>query len=255
MIALYIILGIIGVAILVGIVYSRRYSANMDEAEKSGTAYKMLVELNNKYEFKKFRGDQNRKYSRSTNSQKYRDSNFAFSCFVKEVVLPDINVFIDFLKDVQYNQRLFHEYTQKFNCILMYARNSAEKNLCEQRKARPLIEASFTVELYYKYYNEYRSNKYKYEATDIQRAIDEAKKIDLNRTAAQRERAVMSDKLRIQILKRDNYPCQICGRSAKDGAELEVDHIIPISKGGKTVPNNLQTLCKRCNRGKRDNMM
>lgn len=80
-------------------------------------------------------------------------------------------------------------------------------------------------------------------------------KIDLNRTAAQRERAVMSDKLRFQILKRDNYTCQICGRSAKDGAELEVDHIIPISKGGKTVPNNLQTLCKRCNRGKRDNMM
>ncbi|WP_294755493.1 HNH endonuclease signature motif containing protein, partial [uncultured Ruminococcus sp.] len=31
---------------------------------------------------------------------------------------------------------------------------------------------------------------------------------------------------------------------------LEVDHIIPIAKGGKTEANNLQTLCWRCNREK-----
>ena len=31
---------------------------------------------------------------------------------------------------------------------------------------------------------------------------------------------------------------------------LEVDHIIPISKGGKTEPDNLQTLCWKCNRTK-----
>jgi 5-methylcytosine-specific restriction endonuclease McrA len=35
-----------------------------------------------------------------------------------------------------------------------------------------------------------------------------------------------------------------------DGVKLEVDHIKPISKGGKTVLNNLQTLCMDCNRGK-----
>ncbi len=44
--------------------------------------------------------------------------------------------------------------------------------------------------------------------------------------------------------------CQICGRSAKDGAILHIDHIIPISKGGRTEIDNLRTLCQSCNLGK-----
>lgn len=31
---------------------------------------------------------------------------------------------------------------------------------------------------------------------------------------------------------------------------LEVDHIVPVSKGGLSEPENLQTLCWRCNRAK-----
>ena len=56
------------------------------------------------------------------------------------------------------------------------------------------------------------------------------------------------------ILKRDNFKCKLCGRSARDGVELEVDHIIPISKGGKTIESNLRVLCKDCNRGKSDKL-
>lgn len=67
-----------------------------------------------------------------------------------------------------------------------------------------------------------------------------------------RERQKMTLSLRYDILKRDHFRCQICGRTAVEGATLEVDHIVPISKGGKTAPDNLQTLCRDCNRGKRD---
>lgn len=64
------------------------------------------------------------------------------------------------------------------------------------------------------------------------------------------EREKLTPSLRYDILKRDNGRCQICGRSAQDGVTLEVDHIKPISKGGKTEPDNLRTLCRDCNRGK-----
>lgn len=62
----------------------------------------------------------------------------------------------------------------------------------------------------------------------------------------------ISDKLRYQVLKRDNFKCCACGVSpAKDPSiELHIDHIIPWSKGGETSIDNLQTLCSKCNLGK-----
>lgn len=49
---------------------------------------------------------------------------------------------------------------------------------------------------------------------------------------SKRERAMMNNQLRYDVLKRDKYKCKICGVSAQDGAKLHVDHIIPVSKGG-----------------------
>lgn len=65
------------------------------------------------------------------------------------------------------------------------------------------------------------------------------------------ERSKMSTKLRYKVLKRDGFRCKFCGVTSADGAKLHVDHIIPISRGGKTEMDNLQTLCSDCNLGKR----
>lgn len=72
------------------------------------------------------------------------------------------------------------------------------------------------------------------------------------RETSRGQRALMTQKLRKDILERDNYTCQKCGNSIynEENLLLEVDHIIPVSKGGKTVPENLQTLCWKCNRSK-----
>lgn len=65
------------------------------------------------------------------------------------------------------------------------------------------------------------------------------------------ERNKLTPKLRYTILARDGFKCLICGRSPEnDGIVLHVDHIYPISKGGKTIPENLQTTCRDCNVGK-----
>lgn len=63
-------------------------------------------------------------------------------------------------------------------------------------------------------------------------------------------------RLRFRVMQRDNFKCCACGASpAKDPAvELHIDHIIPWSKGGETVIDNLQTLCSKCNLGKSDLM-
>ena len=48
------------------------------------------------------------------------------------------------------------------------------------------------------------------------------------------------------VLVRDGGRCRKCRRAIK----LEMDHIVPVSKGGETEESNLQTLCRRCNRAK-----
>jgi len=59
-------------------------------------------------------------------------------------------------------------------------------------------------------------------------------------------------RLRWKVLQRDRFTCCACGRSPATtaGIELQVDHVIPWSKGGQTVIENLQTLCSLCNLGK-----
>lgn len=66
------------------------------------------------------------------------------------------------------------------------------------------------------------------------------------------QRALMTSKLRQQIKERDHFTCCLCGVSVRDEPHLllEIDHIVPVSKGGLTTEGNLQTLCWRCNRSK-----
>lgn len=66
------------------------------------------------------------------------------------------------------------------------------------------------------------------------------------------QRSLMTSALRQKIMQRDNYTCKICGASTyvEPNLLLEIDHIVPVSKGGLTSEDNLRTLCWRCNRKK-----
>lgn len=66
------------------------------------------------------------------------------------------------------------------------------------------------------------------------------------------QRALMTSKLRDYIKNRDGFTCCNCGNSTniEPNLLLEIDHIIPVSKGGCTIEENLQTLCWKCNRSK-----
>jgi 5-methylcytosine-specific restriction endonuclease McrA len=57
-----------------------------------------------------------------------------------------------------------------------------------------------------------------------------------------------------EIAIRDQWTCQLCGlptpkelRGQKAPSAPEIDHIVPVSKGGSHTRDNLQLLCRRCN--------
>lgn len=60
---------------------------------------------------------------------------------------------------------------------------------------------------------------------------------------------VIPGSMRYELLKEANGKCLLCGISAKE-RPLDVDHILPRSKGGSDDKSNLQVLCSKCNRGK-----
>ncbi len=74
---------------------------------------------------------------------------------------------------------------------------------------------------------------------------------------AKEQRSLMTRKLRDFIKTRDNFTCCTCGNSThkEPNLLLEIDHIIPVAKGGCTAETNLQTLCWKCNRSKSDKII
>lgn len=57
------------------------------------------------------------------------------------------------------------------------------------------------------------------------------------------------DSIRYKVLKAGKQRCALCGITAKE-MMLDVDHIIPRSRGGSSKEENLQVLCAKCNRSK-----
>ena len=82
-------------------------------------------------------------------------------------------------------------------------------------------------------------------------------KISENRLFAEEKQVIrrktISLKDRWKVLKRDNYCCVQCGSRPPD-IVLEIDHIVPLARGGNDSLDNLQTLCNRCNQGKNDRL-
>ena len=68
----------------------------------------------------------------------------------------------------------------------------------------------------------------------------------------QKAKSSLNKKRKMVILARDGFRCQYCGITRADGAVLEVDHKVPLSRGGSDRVANLITACRDCNRSKRD---
>lgn len=98
------------------------------------------------------------------------------------------------------------------------------------------------------------SRRLDWDFAQLQQGLREALEIRAHQSTQQylrqRERSLMTSSLRVAILRRDGSRCRMCGASAAAGATLHIDHIVPVSLGGQTIAENLQTLCDSCNYGK-----
>lgn len=157
---------------------------------------------------------------------------------------------------IEHNQIAAHEYTSRV--VLLPAltftgkRGRIEADLCRYVELHP--ETQLTLYLSLSYVSPAGRNSYQqcfaYGQEELLAAIAQSHRKDSETERRKRERAKVTPKLRYKVMQRDGFRCVRCGASAADGAKLHVDHIIPVSRGGKTEMSNLQTLCETCNLGK-----
>ncbi len=166
------------------------------------------------------------------------------------------------------NRILKEKYDEKLNSISNYTThatvkslhlnwekyNEIEKSLVDSLILRPVTDFYIKCTITYRSpqgRNFYSTDK-DYTYDDFQRALTYIKSEKEKKESKEYQRKAMTQSLRYDVMQRDGFRCVLCGRTASDGVKLHVDHIRPVSKGGKTVISNLRTLCDECNLGKSD---
>ena len=175
----------------------------------------------------------------SSNKTKYDE-------YIKQVSTIKSSATIEFCKSIGLSYKKFLSYEER-----LFNREILQK---PQMDVTIYCKATYTSPQGRNHYWKERSFSYSELESIFNRTMQLKSEKQTRQYQISVERSKMTDSLRYDILKRDGFRCQICGSTAQDGVKLHVDHIIPVSKGGKTIPSNLRTLCDRCNLGKSDKM-
>lgn len=244
-----------------------------DYLRTEGKIVKELEQFNKTYNFTTIKLQLGRCVDLNTLAQYKRFK--ANSELVKDVKL-DIEYYKAVLARIKERRKDYKLYSKKFDELILaadyggdsfeykgesveiesdYAHKCLDSYLIKLKKTDGVI---INIRYIWMYTSPQGRNHYQQERIfterDVERELDKlTEKTTLNKKDfAKEQRSMMTPKLRYSILKRDNFRCVLCGRTAEQTRQLEVDHIIPMSKGGLTIESNLRTLCFDCNRGKSD---
>lgn len=262
-----IILGIV-LACILWVVDTKNKSVVFEKSQR----VKALLALNRSMHFRTIQSRYSNQHS--CNSKRQLD-NLSIDDYLRALIDSDELFYRNIIETISFNRREYDNYMRQAQAIV----SSATEDYCrsfrftltkfqkyEERifKKKLLRKPQWDVAIYCKvtYTSPQGRNHYWKEETfsydDLKIIFNDTIKLKTERQTRQYqiqlERSKMTDSLRYDILKRDGFRCQICGSTAQDGVKLHVDHIIPVSKGGRTTFDNLQTLCDRCNLGKSNKM-
>ncbi len=268
LLALVISVIIAAVLPIVLVVYEKKVN---DKVISTSPKIKALMELNQKVKFHQVQSyfEIVKHYDNKSNFNKIQPA-FLMTADIR----ANINFFSNYVNQIKENREINKKYYNEieniissmsfvdYDAIKMSERsyNKREKALFSKRIITPVLGCTFNVYMYYSSpkgrVNLEKSDSFEFD--ELITCLESVSRTYLDRDAYSRmaavERGEVSDSLRYDILSRDNFCCVICGASASLGARLHVDHIVPISKGGKSIPSNLRTLCERCNVGKSNKM-
>ncbi|MDY4618629.1 MAG: HNH endonuclease [Bacilli bacterium] len=248
--------------IIYNFIIKRIINKENEVVSKTSEKIQKITKLNESYQFKdikrKKRNIIEREYSRKSLDRVTGKS------IINYHLDNNINGIRTDLENAIFNITLLEKYNKDVEKVLQSESTNNSKysskkfKMVEERVLRSIIYKkenfmiTLKIEVYYRSNggNVYDNKKRKYLFNDLVFVYNEWNRGNKFEETINQERKIMNDYIRYNVLKRDNFSCQICGITAKDGAKLQVDHIIPVSKGGKTVMSNLQTLCERCNIGK-----
>ena len=234
------------------------------------TAIKQLGEINKQYIFKTIPNfDMEHSYD---NENMYGD----ISCqdyLTYQLVYTQKKV-NQAMKDTLNNKNMYQEYTKQIKETCVFDKYDIDKLLPNRKRLKSFEQKifkrkiksptiSFAIDVTLKLTNingAYRTSKHRSfspkEIKDIMFKLNQKQgsfylNNDIWQSICRVERGKVTNKMRFAIYERDHYRCKKCGRRTND---LEVDHIFPIAKGGKSTFDNLQTLCRRCNKKKGANI-
>ncbi len=211
----------------------------------------------------------NKTFSRTVSS-KAKFDNFNFEYYAAECMIEGKDDFIKVIENLNQQKRRYQEYVLRYESLrdLKLKTTSARRlrqdifNKVEHRifSHKKIKEYQPSLKFYFMVTYTSPKGKNHYEKhiswdldafqKGLSSAIETANKMSSETFQRNLERSKMTRTLRYKVLDRDGHRCKKCGRSPQDGIILHVDHINPISKGGKTNLGNLQTLCADCNLGK-----
>lgn len=254
---------LIVVIISIAVILPKR---NQKIVKKSSTLLKELDNLNSQYNFSELKKEYTFKKDFPT-LQRY--STYQVNKLFDEVITENY-MLVEQSKLAQKNQELYKDYMKKVNSLNSHIAKEEtkklrityknylkiENKLFYKKQLNPRLDSDIicTVEYTSPAGRNHHIKRDVFSLLDVSRRyeelMEEQSMSNREKERRKRERALLTTKLRYEILERDGFKCQICGRTENDGVKLHVDHIYPISKGGATIPENLRTLCSDCNLGK-----